>query len=359
MERVKRMAKISVLGSGGWGLALALTVFANGYDVTVWSPFEEEVKELKEKRTNARLLNGVIIPEKINITNDINDIKGSIITVLATPSFAIRETAKRLKDLENFGVLVNVAKGLEKDSLKRLSQVIEEELPKAPLVVLSGPSHAEEVVELIAKEGYDEMYGARPLRRAIQTKIEDALAEKMLTAASTDAECSALVQKVFSNDFLRVYTNPDIIGVELGGALKNVIAVAAGLCDGMGLGDNSKAALITRGLAEMVRLGEKMGAEHTTFSGLTGLGDLIVTCTSQHSRNNRFGNLVGKGVSVQDALNQVGTVEGYYAAKMAHELSLKYGASTPIIDMCYELLYNNKPTKDIVKELMSRPFKEE
>ncbi len=332
MERVKRMAKISVLGSGGWGLALALTVFANGYDVTVWSPFYEEVEELKEKRTNSRLLKGVIIPEKINITNDINDIKGSIITVLATPSFAIRETAKRLKNLEDFGVLVNVAKGLEKDSLKRLSQVIEEELPKAPLVVLSGPSHAEEVA------------------RKIPT---------MLTAASTDAECSALVQKVFSNDFLRVYTNPDIIGVELGGALKNVIAVAAGLCDGMGLGDNSKAALITRGLAEMVRLGEKMGAEHTTFSGLTGLGDLIVTCTSQHSRNNRFGNLVGKGVSVQDALNQVGTVEGYYAAKMAHELSLKYGASTPIIDMCYELLYNNKPTKDIVKELMSRPFKEE
>lgn len=326
------MAKISVLGSGGWGLALALTVYTNGYDVTVWSPFEEEVKELKEKRTNARLLNGVIIPEKINITNDINDIKGSIITVLATPSFAIRETAKRLKDLENFGVLVNVAKGLENQSLKRLSQVIEEELPKAPLVVLSGPSHAEEVA------------------RKIPT---------MLTAASTEAECSALVQKVFSNDFLRVYTNPDIIGVELGGALKNVIAVAAGLCDGMGLGDNSKAALITRGLAEMIRLGEKMGAEHTTFSGLTGLGDLIVTCTSQHSRNNRFGNLVGKGVSVKDALAQVGTVEGYYAAKMAHELSLKYNVSTPIINMCYELLYNNKPTKDIVKELMTRPFKEE
>lgn len=326
------MAKISVLGSGGWGLALALTVYTNGYDVTVWSPFEEEVKELKEKRTNARLLNGVIIPEKINITTDINDIKDSIITVLATPSFAIRETAKRLKNLEDFGVLVNVAKGLENQSLKRLSQVIEEELPKAPLVVLSGPSHAEEVA------------------RKIPT---------MLTAASCDADCSALVQKVFSNDFLRVYTNTDIVGVELGGALKNVIAVAAGLCDGMGLGDNSKAALITRGLAEMIRLGEKMGAEYTTFSGLTGLGDLIVTCTSQHSRNNRFGNLVGKGVSVQDALNQVGTVEGYYAAKMAHELSLKYGASTPIIDMCYELLYNNKPTKDIVKELMSRPFKEE
>lgn len=326
------MAKISVLGAGGWGLALALTVYSNGYDVTVWSPFEEEVKELREKRTNSRLLKGVIIPEKINITTDIKDIKGSIITVLATPSFAIRETAKRLKEFEEFGVLVNVAKGLENGSLKRLSQVIGEELPNTPLVVLSGPSHAEEVA------------------RKIPT---------MLTASSVNSECSELVQKVFSNDFLRVYTNTDIVGVELGGALKNVIAVAAGLCDGMGLGDNSKAALITRGLAEMIRLGEKMGAEHTTFSGLTGLGDLIVTCTSQHSRNNRFGNLVGQGVSVQDALNQVGTVEGYYAAKMAHELSLKYSASTPIIHMCYELLYNNKPTKDIVKELMTRPFKEE
>ncbi len=326
------MAKISVLGAGGWGLALALTVYSNGYDVTVWSPFEAEVEELTEKRTNTRLLDGITIPKEINITGDIRDISGSIITVIATPSFAIRETAKRLKGQKDFGVLVNVAKGLENQSLKRLSQVISEELPDASLVVLSGPSHAEEVA------------------RKIPT---------MLTASSVNLECSTLVQKVFSNDFLRVYTNPDIIGVELGGALKNVIAVAAGLCDGMGLGDNSKAALITRGLAEMIRLGEKMGAEHTTFSGLTGLGDLIVTCTSRHSRNNRFGNLVGKGVSVKDALDQVGTVEGYYASKMAHELSLKYNVSTPIINMCYELLYNNKPTKDIVKELMTRPFKEE
>lgn len=326
------MAKVSVLGAGGWGLALALTLNANQNDVTVWSPFEKEVEELSEKRTNEKLLSGVILPEEIKITNNLDDIRGSEITVIATPSFAVRETAQRLGKLSDFGVVVNVSKGLEKGSLKRLSQIIAEEIPSASIVVLSGPSHAEEVA------------------RKIPT---------MLTAASDDMDSAAMVQRVFSNEFLRVYTNPDVIGVELGGALKNVIAVCAGLCDGMGLGDNSKAALITRGLAEMTRLGVEMGAQVSTFSGLTGLGDLIVTCTSKHSRNNRFGNLVGRGASVEDALNEVGTVEGYYASKMAYELSLKYGISAAIITTCYELLYEGKSTKDIVKELMTRPFKEE
>ncbi len=326
------MAKVSVLGAGGWGLALALTLHANQNDVTVWSPFEKEVEELTLKRTNEKLLKGVILPKEINITNNLADISGSIITVIATPSFAVRQTAQRLKEISDFGIVVNVAKGLEKDSLKRLSQIISEELPTASIVVLSGPSHAEEVA------------------RKIPT---------MLTAASDDMDSAAMVQRVFSNEFLRVYTNPDVIGVELGGAFKNVIAVCAGLCDGMGLGDNSKAALITRGLAEMTRLGIEMGAQASTFSGLTGLGDLIVTCTSNHSRNNRFGNLVGRGTSVEKALEEVGTVEGYYAAKMAYELSLKYGISAAIITTCYELLYNGRSTKDIVKELMTRPFKEE
>lgn len=326
------MAKVSVLGAGGWGLALALTLRANQNDVTVWSPFEKEVEELSEKRTNEKLLSGVILPEEIKITNNLDDIRGSEITVIATPSFAVRETAQRLGKLSDFGVVVNVAKGLEKGSLKRLSQIIAEELPTASIVILSGPSHAEEVA------------------RKIPT---------MLTAASDDMDSAAMVQRVFSNEFLRVYTNSDVIGVELGGALKNVIAVAAGLCDGMGLGDNSKAALITRGLVEMTRLGVAMGAQGSTFSGLTGLGDLIVTCTSKHSRNNRFGNLVGKGVSVEKALEEVGTVEGYYAAKMAYELSLKHGVYAPIITTCYELLYNGISITDIVKELMTRPFKEE
>lgn len=326
------MAKVSVLGAGGWGLALALTLKANQNDVTVWSPFEKEVRELSEKRTNEKLLSGVILPEEIKITNNLDDIRGSEITVIATPSFAVRETAQRLGKLSDFGVVVNVSKGLEKGSLKRLSQIIAEELPTASIVVLSGPSHAEEVA------------------RKIPT---------MLTAASEDMDSAAMVQRVFSNEFLRVYTNSDVIGVELGGALKNVIAVAAGLCDGMGLGDNSKAALITRGLVEMTRLGVAIGAQGSTFSGLTGLGDLIVTCTSKHSRNNRFGNLVGKGVSVEKALEEVGTVEGYYAAKMAYELSLKHDVYAPIITTCYELLYNGISITDIVKELMTRPFKEE
>lgn len=326
------MAKVSVLGAGGWGLALALTLNANQNDVTVWSPFEKEVEELSEKRTNEKLLSGVILPEEIKITNNLDDIRGSEITVIATPSFAVRETAQRLGKLSDFGVVVNVSKGLEKGSLKRLSQIIAEEIPSASIVVLSGPSHAEEVA------------------RKIPT---------MLTAASDDMDSAAMVQRVFSNEILRVYTNSDVIGVELGGALKNVIAVAAGLCDGMGLGDNSKAALITRGLVEMTRLGVTMGAQGSTFSGLTGLGDLIVTCTSKHSRNNRFGNLVGKGVSVEKALEEVGTVEGYYAAKMAYELSLKHDVYAPIITTCYELLYNGISITDIVKELMTRPFKEE
>lgn len=326
------MAKISVLGAGGWGLALALVLHSNQNDVTVWSPFENEVNELSETRTNERLLKGVVLPKEIKITNNLSDIEESAITVIATPSFAVRETAQRLKSIKNFGVIVNVSKGLEKTSLKRLSQIISEELPSASVVVLSGPSHAEEVA------------------RQIPT---------MLTAASEDVDSATMVQKVFSNEFLRVYTNTDVIGVELGGALKNVIAVAAGLCDGMGLGDNSKAALITRGLTEMTRLGVKMGAQSSTFSGLTGLGDLIVTCTSKHSRNNRFGNLVGKGTSVQDALTEVGTVEGYYACQMAFELSLKYGVYVPIITTCYELLYSDRSIKDVVKELMTRPFKEE
>ncbi len=326
------MAKVSVLGAGGWGLALALTLYSNQNEVTVWSPFEKEVAELSEKHTNEKLLSGIILPEEIKITNNLADISGSAITVIATPSFAVRETAQRLREVSDFGVVVNVAKGLEKGSLKRLSQIISEELPDSSVVVLSGPSHAEEVA------------------RKIPT---------MLTAASDDMDSAAMVQSIFSNEFLRVYTNTDVIGVELGGALKNVIAVAAGLCDGMGLGDNSKAALITRGLVEMTRLGAKMGAQTSTFSGLTGLGDLIVTCTSKHSRNNRFGNLVGKGASVEKALEEVGTVEGYYATKMAYELSLKYGISAAIITTCYELLYEGKSTKDIVKELMTRPFKEE
>lgn len=326
------MAKITVLGAGGWGLALALTLTSNGHNVAVWSPFEEEVAMLSEKRTNEKLLKGITIPESIKITSDINDAEGSVVTIIATPSFAVRQTAKRLCAVSDHGIVVNVAKGFEEASLSRLSEVIGEELPCSTVAVLSGPSHAEEVA------------------RKIPT---------MLTVSCQDSDAMKTIQQIFSNDYLRVYTNPDMVGVELGGALKNIIAVAAGVCDGMGLGDNSKAALITRGLAEMTRLGVSMGAVATTFAGLTGMGDLIVTCTSPHSRNHRFGDLVGRGVPADEALRQVGTVEGYYACRTAYTLANKQGVAIPIIEICYKLLYENYSVDDVVKTLMTRPFREE
>ncbi len=323
------MAKITVLGSGGWGMALAMVAEANCHEVAIWTPFSEEAKNLIANHGNEQLLRGIKFPENIKVTTDINEAEGSLITVIATPSFAVRETAKKLSAVKNAGIVTCVAKGFEKGSLLRLSQVIREEINGNPIVALSGPSHAEEVA------------------RGIPT---------MLAAASEEKSAAEAVQKAFSNGFMRVYTNFDIIGVELGGAIKNVLAVAAGVCDGMGLGDNSKAALITRGLAEMSRLGAAMGAAEQTFSGLAGLGDLIVTCTSKHSRNNRFGNLVGSGVPVQEALKTVGTVEGYYAAEMTMALAKKYSISMPITEVCYGILYENLPLMRSVEYLMTRPF---
>ena len=323
------MAKITVLGSGGWGMALSMVAEANGHDVTVWTPFSEECENLIKNHRNERLLPGIVFPETIKITTDINEAEDSLITIIATPSFAVRETAKKLAVVKNVGIVTCVAKGFEKGSLLTLSEVIRSEIKNSPIVALSGPSHAEEVA------------------RGIPT---------MLAAASEDLESAKTVQKAFSNGFMRVYTNPDIVGVELGGAIKNVLAVAAGVCDGMGLGDNSKAALITRGLVEMSRLGAAMGASEQTFSGLAGLGDLIVTCTSKHSRNNRFGNLVGSGVPVSEALSTVGTVEGYYAAEMTMELARKYGVSMPITEVCYGVLYEGLPLMRTVEYLMTRPF---
>lgn len=326
------MAKITVLGSGGWGMALALTALQNGCDVTLWSPFKEEVDSLREKRTNEKLLKGIYLPQEINITDDLSAVEGDTITIIAVPSIAVREVARKLSGCKDFGIVVNVSKGLEKGSLKRLSQVIIEELPDTPVVVLSGPSHAEEVA------------------RNIPTS---------LVAAGNSLPAAQVVQSIMANENLRIYTSTDLVGVELGGALKNVIAVAAGLCDGLGLGDNTKAALITRGLAEMARLGVCMGAEEYTFAGLTGIGDLVVTCTSKHSRNNRFGYKVATGMSVEEALKEVGTVEGYYAAQMAHDLSMKYRVELPIIEECYKIMYQNKPIHDIVNDLMRRPNRQE
>ncbi len=325
------MFKVSVLGSGGWGIALAIAAFNNEHKVMLWTPFEEEAAMLMEKRTNERLLNGITIPEDIEITTDINKAEGSYITIIACPSTAVRSVAARLKGID-CGIIVNVAKGFEKDSLKLLSDVIYEELPDRKIAVLSGPSHAEEVA------------------RNIPTSV---------VAASSSLPVAEIVQNVMSNEFLRIYTSTDLIGVEVGGALKNVIAVCAGFCDGMGLGDNTKAALITRGLAEMTRLGVSMGAREYTFAGLTGIGDLVVTCTSRHSRNNRFGNKVGSGTAVDVALKEVGTVEGYYAAEMAYKLSQKYHLDMPIIEECYAVLYENKSVNDVIKDLMLRPKRRE
>ena len=322
------MAKVTVLGSGGWGTALAISAFNCGHEVYLWSPFSDEVSQLISNRENVKLLPGIKIPENIVITSDINCANDSLISIIACPSVAVRSVAKQLSSVENHGIVVNVAKGFEKDSLKRLSQVIKEELPNDKICVLSGPSHAEEVARMIPTS---------------------------LVASSKSFTAASIVQDVLSSEFLRIYTANDMVGVELGGAIKNVIAVCAGISDGLGLGDNTKAALITRGLSEMANLGVCMGGDERTFMGLTGIGDLVVTCTSQHSRNNRFGNKVGSGVPVDQALKEVGTVEGYYATLMTYQLGQKYGVELPIINSCYKVLYEGYRPDLAVKELMTRP----
>jgi glycerol-3-phosphate dehydrogenase (NAD(P)+) len=326
------MSKITVLGAGGWGMALAISAYNNHHDVTLWSPFEEEVNLLLEKRTNEKLLRGIFLPDGIKITGDISTTKDDNLTIIAVPSIAVRSVAKTLAQYRESGIVVNVSKGFEAESLKFLSDVIKEEIPNATVVALSGPSHAEEVA------------------RNIPTSV---------VATSTSLAASQAVQDIMASGNLRIYTSTDITGVELGGAIKNVIAIAAGFCDGLGLGDNTKAALITRGLAEMTRLGVCMGAKEFTFAGLTGIGDLVVTCTSRHSRNNRFGYKVGSGVSVKQALEEVGTVEGYYAAVNAYSLSQKYNVELPIISECYAVLYENRDVKESVSNLMNRPSRSE
>lgn len=323
------MYNITILGSGSWGIALALTLNDNNHNVTLWTKFKEEAEELKTKR-KSHLLPNITIPEKIKITTNTASINDADIVVIAVPSFAVRETAKLLKNKKN-GLIVNVAKGLEKSSLKRLSEVISEET-SLPVIVLSGPSHAEEV------------------SRKVLTS---------LVAANENYDNCKIISKVFSNEYLRVYVNNDVRGVELGGALKNIIAVAAGFCDGLELGDNSKAALITRGLSEIARLGCKLGAKERTFAGLSGLGDLIVTCNSRHSRNHRFGELLAKGAKPEDALKTVGTVEGYHAAKLAIKLAEKLQVDMPITRQCYKVMYENANANEVIKELMTRPLKEE
>ena len=326
--------KISVLGSGGWGTALAMLANDCSAETVLWGKFEDEIAFINQTRTTP-LLKEVKIPNEILATTDKSQIKGSDIIIIATPSFAVEENAKMLRDedLADGAVIVSVAKGFEKTTLRRFSQVIAEALPNNKIVVLSGPSHAEEV------------------------------ARKMTTCvvvASDDESAALTVQNALMNENFRIYTNLDVIGVETGAALKNVIAMAAGVCDGLGLGDNSIAALITRGISEIGSLGVKMGANVKTFAGLSGLGDLIVTCTSRHSRNRRFGQLLGTGLSVDEALKKVGmTVESYYATESAKKLADKYGVEMPIVNECYNIIYNNGDINDAPVRLMSRSGRNE
>ena len=326
--------KITVLGSGGWGTALALLLLENGNDVTLWSYTEEESKVLRETRENP-MLKGVPLPQELKLTTDMGAVKGCGVVVMATPSFAVRTTAAKLRELVDPGtVLVSVSKGIEKDTSLRLSQVIEQEMEgRCPVVVLSGPSHAEEV------------------GRGIPTGV---------VAAADRQEDARLVQDLFMNQRFRVYTSDDKIGTEICAALKNIIALCAGCSDGMGCGDNTKALLMTRGLAEMARLGVALGGKKETFTGLAGVGDLIVTCCSMHSRNRRCGILIGKGTPVQEAVKEIGAVvEGYYAAANARTLARKTGVEMPIAQAAYEVLYEGRDVSTVSTDLMGRAKRSE
>ena len=329
------MEKLCVLGTGSWGTALALSLAKNGYNVVMWSRREERVNKINEARENAQYLPEIKLPDNIRITNNIKEaIEDCPMIVMATPSQAFRSMCKKIKDIvKNDQVIVNVAKGLEKGTGKKLSEVCGEELPENKYVMLSGPSHAEEVA------------------RELPTTI---------VVASKELEIAQMTQDFFMSPTLRVYTNPDLIGVELGGALKNIIAFGAGICDGLGFGDNTKAALMTRGITEISRLGVAMGAKAITFSGLSGIGDLIVTCTSMHSRNRRAGILIGKGYSVEETLDEIKmVVEGITATEVAYNVSKEIGVDMPITSAIYGVLYKGLNPKDAITSLMMREKKHE
>lgn len=323
------MKNITVLSTGSWGTALACLLSKNSHNVTLWSFLKREAEAIIRDGENKEFLPGVKIPKDINITTDISCVKGADIVVFAVPSKFVRDRARDFAPyIDKNTIVVNVAKGLEDGTLKRLSEVIKEEIPQCRPAVLSGPSHAEEV------------------GREIPTAV---------VAAAEDVETAKLLQDAFTSPSFRVYINTDLIGVEIGGALKNLIALAAGVCDGIGFGDNTKAALMTRGLAEISRLGIKMGADPDTFSGLTGVGDLIVTCTSMHSRNRRAGILLGQGKTLKEALDEVHmVVEGVTNAKAAYALSKKYNVPMPITEEINNVLFKGEDPKAAVVTLMTR-----
>ena len=325
---------ITVLGSGGWGTALALLLLEQGHHVTLWSAFAEESEQLQTTREN-RYLPGVSLPEAMVCTAELDSLAEADLVVLATPSFAVRETARAIKGRIAPGTtVVVVSKGIERETLLNFSDVVREELgPEARIAALSGPSHAEEVA------------------RGIPTAC---------VAASADLVVAEFVQDAFMCERFRVYTSQDVVGVELGAALKNVIALAVGASDGLGYGDNTIAALMTRGLDEIATLAVALGGKRETLAGLAGVGDLIVTCTSRHSRNRRAGVLIGKGMSVEEAMKQSGgVVEGYYAAGAARVLAEGAGVEMPICGELYRVLYEGKDPSEVLKNLMTRGKKAE
>ncbi len=326
--------KAVVVGSGGWGTALSQVLCDNGHDTWLWSHNPGKAAEMEQTRENP-LLKGVKLPDALHITGDLDCLQGADLVVCAAPSFAVRETGRKIAPyLTEKTVLVSVSKGIERDTNLRMSQVLQEETKNiCKVVALSGPSHAEEV-------------GIRLPTGCV--------------SACPDRAAARFVQDAFMNDYFRIYTSYDIIGVELSGAMKNVVALSCGICAGLGFQDNTKALLMTRAMAELTRLGEQLGGTRRTFGGLAGMGDLIVTCTSMHSRNNRAGILIGHGKTVEEAMKEVGAVvEGYYAAESIYQLAEKEGVELPICNCAYEVLYQGKDARSVVSELMGRAKKDE
>ncbi len=329
------MKQIAVVGSGGWGTAIASLLAKNGHNVMLWSYLQAESEALSKDKENKQFLPGVILPDNISYTTSLEEAaKFAEIIVMVTPSQAIKKTAESLAPYVKSGtIIVTASKGLEQETQKRLSEVVSEAIPQAKVAVMSGPSHAEEVGREL------------PTTNVI---------------ASGDIMLSQYLQDIFMCDTFRVYTGQDMVGVELGGALKNVIALCAGVTDGLGLGDNAKAALMTRGMAEITRLGVAMGADPMTFLGLAGMGDLIVTCTSMHSRNRRAGILIGQGMSPEQAVEEVKmVVEGFYTTKAAYLLAKKMNVEMPIVEQAYGVLFEGKDPKTAVMSLMIRDKKHE
>lgn len=329
------MEHITVLGAGSWGTALSVVLANNGHQVTLWSHRQEEAVRIQEEREQSLKLPGVKLPDRITVTADLEKaIVGNDAIILAVPSTAVRTTARKIREYVAEGQrIVCVAKGIEDETFLTLTEIIEEEIKGVKACVLSGPSHAEEV------------------GRKMPTTV---------VAGAKQKEDALYIQDLFMNEYFRVYTSPDVVGIEMGGALKNVIALAAGIADGLGYGDNSKAALITRGISELTRLGTALGGKSETFSGLTGVGDLIVTCTSVHSRNHRAGELIGKGYTAKEAMDEVKmVVEGVNSAKAALKLARKKGVNVPIIEKINAVLFEDKKAKDAVTELLMRDRRKE